>query len=100
MSGDGRLEMTGRLPSRYVDDMPDEEGLMALVGTLDDDDPLRSLAAAAELRRQATRIESVQVRRARQRGLPWASIADALGVSKQAVHQRYGGRRLAGRKGD
>jgi DNA-binding XRE family transcriptional regulator len=33
------------------------------------------------------------VRRARNRGLTWAAIAGALGVSKQAVHQKHGGGR-------
>jgi hypothetical protein len=32
------------------------------------------------------------VRRARVAGLAWAQIADAIGVSKQAVHKKYGRR--------
>lgn len=58
-----------------------------------DNDPLKALAAVAELRRQAERLEAVQVRRARTQGLAWIRIAEALGVSKQAVHKKYGGRR-------
>ena len=31
---------------------------------------------------------------ARERGWSWQQIADALGVSRQAVHKKHGGRRL------
>ncbi|SDG56203.1 hypothetical protein SAMN05421505_105173 [Sinosporangium album] len=55
------------------------------------DDPLEALRAAAELQREAARLEAVQVRRARVQGRTWAEIAEALGVSKQAVHKKYGG---------
>ncbi|MFB9903489.1 hypothetical protein [Allokutzneria oryzae] len=65
--------------------------LATLVGQAGDDDPLKALYAAAEIRHEAERIEAVQVRRARGRGVPWALIAEALGVSKQAVHKKYGG---------
>jgi DNA-directed RNA polymerase specialized sigma24 family protein len=34
------------------------------------------------------------VRNAREQGWSWQQIADALGVSKQAVHKRYAGRRF------
>jgi DNA-directed RNA polymerase specialized sigma24 family protein len=57
-----------------------------------DDDPRVALAAARELRRAADRTEAAVVRRARVAGLAWAEIADALGVSRQAVHKRYGRR--------
>lgn len=62
-----------------------------------DDEPIRALGAAAELRRELERVESVLVRRARTSGMTWAMIAAALGVSRQAVHQKYGGRRLGRR---
>lgn len=42
------------------------------------------------------RLEAVQVRRARTRGLTWEQIAEALGVTRQAVHRKHGGRRLLG----
>jgi hypothetical protein len=58
------------------------------------DEPIQALGAAAELRREVERVESVLVRRARARGMSWAAIALAMGVSRQAVHQKYGGRRL------
>jgi transcriptional regulator with XRE-family HTH domain len=38
------------------------------------------------------------VRRARARGLTWQEIAASLGVSRQAVHKKYGGRPLLGRR--
>ncbi len=57
-----------------------------------DDDPRAALAAARELRRAADRTEAAVVRRARVSGLAWAEIAEALGVSRQAVHRKYGRR--------
>jgi hypothetical protein len=74
------------------------ENLMTLIAQMSDDDPGRALRAAGQLRRGAERAETVQVRRARNAGLTWEQIAMALGVSKQAVHRKYGGRRgLLGR---
>ncbi|WP_326638689.1 hypothetical protein OG884_30835 [Streptosporangium sp. NBC_01755] len=49
---------------------------------------------AAELRRQIDRLATVQVRRVRVQGMSWLQIAEALGVSKQAVHKRFGWRRF------
>ena len=71
-----------------------DENLVALAAQADDADPLEALRALAELRRRLDRLEAVAVRRARVRGVLWIHIAAALGVSKQAVHKRYGGRRL------
>ena len=68
----------------------EEDELMLLVrNASDDDDPWAGLRAAARLRTEADRLEAVQVRRARVRGLSWAEIATQLGVSRQAVHRRY-----------
>lgn len=64
--------------------------LATLVRQAQDDDPLLALRAATALRREIERLEAVQVRRARVAGLAWAQIADAIGVSKQAVHKKYG----------
>ncbi|GAA2372484.1 hypothetical protein N0X72_01530 [Streptomyces carpaticus] len=58
------------------------------------EDPVAGLAAAAEMRREMERLEAVLVRRARTQGRTWADIAAALGISKQAVHKKYGGRGL------
>lgn len=64
-----------------------------LVAQADDDDPLTALRANAQLRSHLDRSEAVAVRRARVRGALWSQIAEALGVSKQAVHKKYGGHR-------
>ena len=58
------------------------------------DDPRRALAAAADLRREAERLQDTAVRRARVAGLSWQEIAELLGVSKQAAHRKYRGRTL------
>jgi biotin operon repressor len=42
-------------------------------------------------------LEELQVRNARERGWSWQQIADGLGVSRQAVHKKYGRRGLLGR---
>jgi predicted transcriptional regulator len=47
------------------------------------------LKAASALRRLAETLEAVQVANARRQGWSWQDIADVLGVTKQAVHQKY-----------
>jgi predicted DNA-binding protein YlxM (UPF0122 family) len=37
-------------------------------------------------------LEALQVDNARRQGWSWQEIADALEVSKQAVHKKYAGR--------
>lgn len=56
-----------------------------------DDEPGSGLRAVATLRRELDQLEVIQVRRARNRGLTWQQIATVLGVSRQAVHKKYGG---------
>ena len=56
------------------------------------DDPHQGLRAVRALRELADRLETLQVERARSLGWSWQEIADALGVSKQAVHKRFGRR--------
>ncbi len=53
------------------------------------------LRAALALRRLAERLEALQVINARQQGWSWQEIADALEVSKQAVHQKHAARAAA-----
>lgn len=65
--------------------------LTELAQATGDDDPRAGLRAAAELRREVERIHTQLVRRARNAGLSWTQIAVELGVSKQAVHRKYGG---------
>lgn len=50
------------------------------------------LRAALALRRLAEKLEALQVQNARRQGWSWQEIADALDVSKQAVHKKYAGR--------
>jgi DNA-directed RNA polymerase specialized sigma24 family protein len=55
-------------------------------------DPRVGLRAVVALRRLLERLEIVQVDNARRQGWSWQEIADALGVSKQAVHKKHAGR--------
>jgi ribosome-binding protein aMBF1 (putative translation factor) len=57
------------------------------------------LRAALALRRLAERLEALQVRNAREQGWSWQEIADALEVSKQAVHQKHAARAAASKAG-
>ncbi|WP_084963401.1 hypothetical protein [Thermoactinospora rubra] len=68
------------------------EDLASLMRQAEAEDPLLALQAVVALRKEIERIEAVHVRRARVAGLAWAQIAHALGVSKQAVHKKYGRR--------
>jgi DNA-directed RNA polymerase specialized sigma24 family protein len=61
-------------------------------------DPAVGLAAVASLRRLLESLEALQVENARGQGWSWQQIADALGVSKQAVHKKHGERRLMRRR--
>jgi hypothetical protein len=63
-----------------------------LATTAGSDDPAVGLRAVASLRRLAEQLESLHVDRARALGWSWSQIAVELGVSKQAVHQKHGGR--------
>ena len=53
------------------------------------DDPDVGLRSIRALRDLADRLEVLQVRNARDRGWSWQQIADALGVSRQAVHKKH-----------
>ena len=56
-------------------------------------DPQAGLHAVAALRRLLERLETIHVQNARERGWTWQEIAEQLGVSKQAVHQKHKDRR-------
>jgi DNA-directed RNA polymerase specialized sigma24 family protein len=53
-------------------------------------DPAQGLRAVVVLRRMADRLEQTHVVAARVEGWTWQQIGDALGVSRQAVHKKYG----------
>ncbi len=58
-------------------------------------DPQIGLRAALALRRLAETLEALQVDNARRQGWSWQDIADALKISKQAVHKKYARRTSA-----
>ncbi|MCH8614140.1 hypothetical protein [Arsenicicoccus dermatophilus] len=82
-------------------DAVDGSGIARTAG--DTSDPRQGLRAVTALRRLADRLELAQVEAALGAGLSWAEIADALGVSRQAVHKKFKGRvrpELTSRPGD
>ena len=56
-------------------------------------DPAVGLRAVASLRALLESLEALQVRRAREEGWSWQQIANGLGVTKQAAHEKHGGGR-------
>lgn len=75
--------------STYVDGMSQATELAAAAGSTD---PRVGLRAVRALRRLLERLEVVQVDNARRQGWSWQEIADALEVSRQAVHKKHAGR--------
>jgi hypothetical protein len=53
-------------------------------------DPATGLRAVGALHRLAEQVEATHVRAARAAGWSWEQIGDALGVSRQSVHAKYG----------
>lgn len=47
------------------------------------------LASVVALRQLADEREAVEVERAMRAGWSWSQVAEALGVSRQAVHQKH-----------
>lgn len=72
--------------------------VIALIEASASDDPLSGLTATKQLRLEMERREAILVRRARNQGATWVQIATALGVSKQAIHKKYGGRSMLRRE--
>lgn len=52
-------------------------------------DPRAGLRAVASLRALTDVLELRQVEAALRAGMSWLDVADALGVSRQAVHKKY-----------
>ena len=61
-----------------------------LAATPESDDPAVGLRAVGALHRLAEQVEARSVRLAREQGWSWEQIGDALGVSRQSVHAKYG----------
>lgn len=55
----------------------------------DTSDPRAGLRAVAALRVLTESLELRQVEAALRSGMSWHEIADALGVTRQAVHKKY-----------
>lgn len=55
-------------------------------------DPAVGLRAVRALGRLLESLEMLQVENARGQGWSWQEIAEALGVSRQAVHKKHAGR--------
>lgn len=54
--------------------------------------PADGLAAVVALRQLADQMEDAEVERAMSAGWSWTDVAQALGVSRQAVHKKHGRR--------
>jgi len=52
-------------------------------------DPADDLAAVVALRRLADQLEDAEVARALRDGWTWSLVAEALGVTRQAVHKKH-----------
>ncbi|MYS23191.1 Homeodomain-like domain-containing protein [Streptomyces sp. DvalAA-14] len=63
---------------------------MDLTAVVHSEDPAVGLRAVGALHRLAEQIEAAHVALARQQGWSWEQIGDALGVSRQSVHAKYG----------
>jgi hypothetical protein len=63
-----------------------------IASSITSNDPSLGLRAALALHRLAERVEADHVATARQQGWSWQQIGDALGVTRQSVHAKYGKR--------
>ncbi|WP_166350389.1 hypothetical protein [Phytoactinopolyspora limicola] len=58
-------------------------------------DPGDQLASVAALRRLADQLEDAAVEQAMRAGWSWPRVAEALGVTRQAVHKKHAKRLIA-----
>jgi hypothetical protein len=72
--------------SSYVD-IVNVDDIELAIGS---DDPALGLRAVLALRGLAERVEATHVAAARAQRWSWQQIGDALGVTRQAVHLKYG----------
>jgi hypothetical protein len=73
-----------------VDAMSDD--IRTAIAAASGGEPLVELRHLRALAADLARAEAEQVRRARAREYSWVAIADAMGISRQAVHKKYGRR--------
>lgn len=71
--------------------------MRTLLGQAEGEDPLAGLDALRRMRKETDQLEEVLVLRARVAGASWTMIAAMLGISRQAVHKKYGGSRFSRR---
>jgi hypothetical protein len=71
-----------------------------LVGQVTNKDPALGLQAVVALRRLLEELERLHVDSARDQGWTWQSIATALQVSRQSVHEKHALRRKTSGKED
>jgi hypothetical protein len=67
-----------------------DQGSVDLSTLLATADPAIGLRAVLALRRLAERVEARQVALAREQGWSWQQIGDAVGVTRQSIHTKYG----------
>ena len=58
-------------------------------------EPADRLAAVVALRRLADRLETAAVEQAMREGWSWPQVAEALGVTRQAVYKKHAKRLIA-----
>jgi hypothetical protein len=58
-------------------------------------EPVDRLAAVVALRRLADQLEDAAVEQAMRAGWSWPEVAEALGVTRQAVHKKHAQRLIA-----
>jgi len=68
---------------------------MAEIQVASPTDPADGLAAVVALRRLAERLEAAEVERAMREGWSWPEVAEALGITRQAVHKKHSKRLIA-----
>ncbi len=80
--------MTTQASSGYPDDVEQPTDVASRASS---SDPAVGLRAVASLRALLESLEALQVARAREAGWSWQDNATALGVTKQAAHEKHGG---------